>query len=143
LRRGLLLLIVIIMLFIGIALSIRVLGVEAEELPIVGRFFKKEEPVLVYSLGEVVTDLADEDGRKFIQVEVEVTVKGQGVLEELELKRSKILSRLLAVLRSKTYADVNGSEGMRLVGEEIRQEINSLLERGQVLEVLFLEFIVQ
>jgi len=103
---------------------------------------EEAQPTFQVELGEFTTNLADLDGRRFIKVKIEAEVSGSGVIQELREKSSLIRDQILGILRSKTYAEVNGEEGMRELGEEIVTRLNSLLERGIILRLYFLEFVV-
>jgi len=100
------------------------------------------KPVL-YDAGEFVTNLADQRSRRFIQVEVRLEVEGGPTARELDEKQVRVRNEILAVLRSKTYSEVNGEEGMTRLAGEIVKRLNGVLEAGRVVNLYFTEFIVQ
>ena len=102
-----------------------------------------EPPVGIYSLGEFVTNLSGEGGRRFIRVRVDVEVAGYGAKRELELKHSLIRNGVLSVLRACHHEEVEDDVGMALLAGRLREGINDILDTANVERVLFVELVVQ
>ncbi|MHB8926043.1 MAG: flagellar basal body-associated FliL family protein [Bacillota bacterium] len=111
-----------------------VLGRKGGEKPVKGE---------TYRVGEFITNLADPGGKKFIKVLVEVEVSGTKPVGELQKKTGAVRDTVLAVLRSRTMADVEGPDGMAALGDELGKAIGGLLTTGKVLKVNFLDFMIQ
>lgn len=93
-------------------------------------------------LDEITTNL-NEPVRVYIQVTPEFTVSDQRAARALEANSGAVLDAILGILRSKTLADVHGSEGMAKLADEIRARADALLDQGEVRHVYFRNFIVQ
>lgn len=100
-------------------------------------------PPMLYDAGEFVTNLADQSSRRFIQVHIKLEVAGKETADELDDRSAVARDRILGILRSRTYAEVSGNEGMGAVGTDIVQALNRLLQDGTVLNIYFSQFIVQ
>lgn len=104
---------------------------------------KKKEVRTTYPAGEYLTNLADMGSRRFIKVKVELVLNDPRAARDLEEKNGALRDVILGVLRSKTYEEVNGEEGMQQLGELIVKRVNLLVAGGKVAGIYFLEFIVQ
>lgn len=129
----LILVVVVLVAAIGGGLFL-VLGRKGGEKPVV------KQP---YELGEFTTNLADPGGKRMIQTKVEVEVDSAKAVQELGKQASAVQSAVLAVLRAKTSAEVEGAAGMTAVGDDIKRVVSGFLTTGQVLEVNFLSFVTQ
>ena len=56
---------------------------------------------------------------------------------------ARLRDRILTLLTSKTYRELNDANGKELFRKEILDRLNPLLESGEVKEVLFSDFVVQ
>ena len=103
---------------------------------------QEKRPQLV-RVGEFVTNLADTERRRFIQVEVQVQTSDPAVAAEVQADVVSIKDAILGALRSRTYAEISGQDGMSSLKAEILALLNSMLSSGTVEEVYFTDFIVQ
>lgn len=85
----------------------------------------KEKPTIGFKVGELTTNLADTASRRYIQVDVELHVSGEEDKKALEERTTQLRDLLLAILRSKTVADVSGDQGMQSLGSEMLRRINA------------------
>jgi flagellar FliL protein len=97
-------------------------------------------------LDTFLVNLNDPAGERYMKLSLRLTVSPEEVADELknrELLMAKMRDRVLTILMSKTFQEMNsplGKEGLRI---EIRAQLNPLLEDGEVEDVLFSEFVVQ
>lgn len=105
-----------------------------------------EEKAGLIPLDSFLVNLADERGERYMKVTMRLTVAPESVADEIkeqDLELARIRDRVLTVLMSKTFEEmVNplGKESLRL---EIQAQTDSLIESGEVRDVLFSEFVVQ
>ncbi len=102
-----------------------------------------DKPSIFYTVPEIVTNLADVERRSFIQVGIELELERSDVVKELDQKEAPARDSIIAVLRSKTSEDLSGEDGMRSLGEEIRNQLNGLLSEGGIISIFFTKLIVQ
>lgn len=101
------------------------------------------EPGPVFSVGSIMTNLGPYPRPVYIHISVELEVDGDEALEELEGRSGAVRDRILRILRAKSPADLDGSDGMHELAAEIRDAVNQMLTSGAVREVYFSEFIIQ
>ncbi len=110
--------------------------------PVLGSSEKQQSPetTLAYSLGQFITNLMD-SGR-FIRVTLDLEVTDANSHKQLETKSSELKTDIYALLRSKTYEELVGEEGLRNLQQDILDRIETKCP-GMVKEVFFSEFIIQ
>lgn len=110
-----------------------VFGGEPREKP------EPETKVALISLGQFITNLAD-SGR-YIKVTVDLEVDADAS-ELVTGKSSELKTDVYALLRSKTYADLSGENGLRVLQKEIRDRMEAKCPDA-VRDVYFSEFVIQ
>lgn len=95
----------------------------------------------VIPLETFIVNLAESKGRKVAKVNMELEVKGDQVLQEIEKRKAQIRDIIIIILSSKTYEDVASREGKDGLRNEIKDTINSFLVQGKISNVFFTEFI--
>ena len=98
------------------------------------------EKTVVYSMGQFVTNLLDPC--RFVRVTLDLKVLDIPQNEQLTEKMSELRTDIYALLRSKTYAELVGEEGLRDLQQHILDRIN-LKCPDIVQNVFFSEFIIQ
>lgn len=95
-----------------------------------------------FSADELVVNLADEGGKKYIKVNVALGYSNKKLDKELETKKPLIRDAINSVLRSKKAADFTpkGTEDMK---KELLQKINPMFEKGQIENIYFSDILVQ
>lgn len=101
------------------------------------------EPGPMFALGSLMTNLADEGRPRFIQVSVEMEAADAQTVEQLTLRIGAVRDAVLRTLRGTAAADLEGPEGMAALAERLRLAVNGVLDRGEVREIYFQEFIIQ
>ena len=108
---------------------------------------KKEEHAAPEDVGKVipletfVVNLAGSKGRKVLKVNMELEVKGLEVEKEIENRKAQIRDFILIILSSKSYEEVSVKDGRESLKTEIKDNINSFLSKGKILNVYITEFI--
>ncbi len=141
-KRGKLLLVVLVLLAAAGAAAAFTLSNPGGEEP-----DRKAEKLVVtktVSFGNIVVNLADPPGSRYFRVALTLEYVDSGTLEkELKEKEHRIRDGLVFLLRQKTSFDLKGPEAPKIIREEILREINRHLEKGQIKEVYFTEFLIQ
>jgi flagellar FliL protein len=73
---------------------------------------------------------------------MELEVTGAEVAEEVEKIKPKIRDYIIIIASSKTYAEISKKEGKDALREEIKNQINLFLTKGQITNVFFTEWIM-
>lgn len=101
------------------------------------------QPGPMFTLGNLMTNLADEGRPRFIQVSVEMEAADDQTVEQLTARVGAVRDAALRTLRATSAADLEGSEGMAALAERLRNSVNEVLDGGEVRRIYFQEFIIQ
>lgn len=100
----------------------------------------------VISLEPFVTNLAAEDGDRYVKCTVRLEVDKREAAEKIktdEISITKLRDGILTLLTSKRLDEVSSAEGKERLRDEIRQRVESAVEGTKVLHVYYTEFLVQ
>jgi len=140
--RGKLLLVVLVLLVAAGAAAAYLLTNQGGE----GLGRKAEKPAVTKTMSfeSIVVNLADSPGNRYFRMALTLEYLDSAGLEgELKEKEHRIRDGLVFLLKKRTGSDLKDSESPEALREEIRREINRHLEKGQIQEVYFTEFLVQ
>ena len=100
-------------------------------------------PRYTVPMKEFQVNLADTGARRFLRMRIYLAFDERALVKEVEERQPEIRSEIIAVLRSKTVADLDGPEGMDALQQVILEQLNGLLKGGQIHSLYFDEFIIQ
>ena len=100
-----------------------------------------EEIGKVVPLETFIVNLAGSKGRKVLKVNMELEVKGEDVIQEIDNRKAQIRDFIIIILSSKTFEEVSSKEGKDYLRNEIKDNINTFLVKGKVSNVYFTELI--
>lgn len=106
-----------------------------------------EEPERVYqNLGKFLLNTTDTSGVRnfrFISLEIVLGVSPSKVYGQLEVQNPRLRDSIINIFNSKTVFDLDSPEDREFIKDEIRFAMNEFLTLGEVLEVYFVDFLVQ
>ncbi len=110
-----------------------------------GHGAKEEEEVVkpTHKLETMIVNLADQGGKRYLRVTMELELSTPEVLEEITKKLPQLRDTILMVLPSKQYTEISTTEGKIALRDELIAKINALLKKGTVTTIFFTEFVVQ
>jgi flagellar FliL protein len=88
-----------------------------------------------------LVNLSGSRGRKLVKINMELEMSSADVQEEVEKIKPKIRDYIIIIISSKTYAEISTKEGKDALREEIKNQVNLFLTKGQIVKVFFTEFI--
>jgi flagellar FliL protein len=99
---------------------------------------------LVYTFDKITVNLAEKPPR-MIRLEINVEMLSPDGFEEVinPDTQAKVRHRIIELLTSRGYDEVESLQGKLFLKDEIAQSINQTLDRGVVKDVFFSEFVVQ
>ncbi len=133
--------IVIVALAVGYAVAARSWGLPG--LPLAnsnGGGKNSAETALTCCLGQFITNL--KDSGRFIRISLDLEAVDSHSQKQLVTRSSELKTDIYALLRSKTYEELAGEEGLRNLQKAILDRIEAKCQ-GMVKEVFFTEFIIQ
>jgi flagellar FliL protein len=112
----------------------------------------KEDPNAIgqiYKLDTLIVNLADQGGKRYLRVTMELELKPTGkvdpteVVKELDTRLPQIRDAILMILPTKQYADIATTTGKTALRDEIMAKLNTFLKTGKISNIYFSEFVVQ
>lgn len=95
----------------------------------------------VIPLETFIVNLAGTKGRKVLKVNMEIEVKGEAILQEIDSRKAQIRDFIIIILSSKNYDEISTREGKDNLRNEIKDTLNSFLTKGKIANVFFTEII--
>ncbi len=95
----------------------------------------------IFKLNEFVVNLSEVT--RYLKAQIVLEVDNKKVLDELEKKRPEIRDSIILLLSSKSATELSDLSGKRKLKNEIMLRINNLLETGKVIDVFFVQFVIQ
>ena len=97
----------------------------------------------IYALETFIANLADEGGKRYIRVTMNLELKDAVVKEEMEKRLPQIRDAVLMLLPTKKHEDIQNIEGKIVLRNEIMTRLNSLFKEDRIANLYFTEFVVQ
>jgi flagellar protein FliL len=102
-----------------------------------------EEIGPLYSMGTLIVNLADEGGKRYLRVSIELELESAEMTEEVERRLPQVRDSVLMILPTKTFADINTTPGKIALRDELIKAINGIVTTGEIKNLYFTEFVVQ
>ena len=106
-----------------------------------------DEPERVYrELGEFLLNTADTSSAqslRFCKIDIALGVSPRKAHNLLKVQNPRLRDAVIQILISKTVEEMDSPEDREFIKDEIRFAINEFLPEGEVLEVYFLDFLIQ
>lgn len=95
-----------------------------------------------YSLDEMLLNLADEDGKRYIKVTIYIGYENKKLATEFEEKKHILRDAVGSILRAKKSKDFT-AKGSEQIKQEILNKINPILTNGKADNIYFSGILVQ
>ncbi|MBW1700747.1 MAG: flagellar basal body-associated FliL family protein [Deltaproteobacteria bacterium] len=96
-----------------------------------------------YALDTFIVNLADEGGKRYLRVTMNLELKDTAVSKELEKRLPQIRNAVLMLLPTKRHEDIRNIEGKIGLRDEIITRLNGLFKEESITNLYFTEFVVQ
>jgi flagellar FliL protein len=115
---------------------------EGEDLP---EEMEEEQPDIgpLYSIGTMIVNLADQGGKRYLRVNMELELSHPEVATEIEKRLPLVRDSILMVLSTKTYQDISTNEGKNTLRTQLVTNLGQFFMSGNIVNVFFTEFVVQ
>ncbi|MBW1940508.1 MAG: flagellar basal body-associated FliL family protein [Deltaproteobacteria bacterium] len=98
---------------------------------------------VLYPLDTFIVNLADQGGRRYLRVKMDLELKKQENSDELTKKIPMIRDAVLKLLPAKSMKDIHSVAGKNALHDEIIIKLNGLLKKEIVTNIYFTEFVIQ
>ena len=106
-----------------------------------------DEPERIYrGMGAFIltpADTAGTHGLRFVRTEVTLGVAPAGAHSQLEAQNPRLRDIIIGILTAKEVSELDSPEDREFIKDEIRFAVNRLLTVGEVLQVNFVDFVIQ
>jgi flagellar FliL protein len=97
----------------------------------------------LYKMDTLIVNLADQGGKRYLRVTMELELSSAEVQEEIEKRMPQLRDAILMILPTKQYVDISSTQGKIALRDEILNKMNSYLKKGSIATIYFTEFVVQ
>ncbi|MEM1026230.1 MAG: flagellar basal body-associated protein FliL [Myxococcota bacterium] len=95
------------------------------------------------AVGTFTINLADQDGPRYLKVDVKASVSSEKTKEEVEHREPQMRDITISYLSSLTLSDTKGARAKEDIRESLRKRMNNMLQTGEVEDIFFTEFVTQ
>jgi flagellar FliL protein len=107
---------------------------------------QKERKTYLVNMDTFVVNLSDPKGDRFMKVTMRILVDDPSLSTRVvndDVFRTRCRDRIISVLSSKRFQDVNNPLGKESLRRELKRELAKIFPEESIQEILFVEFIVQ
>lgn len=97
----------------------------------------------LYPLDTFIVNLADQGGRRYLRVTMNLELKDPGDTDALGKRIPQIRDAILKLLPTKSMEDIHSVAGKNTLRDEIIIKLNGLLKKEIVTNIYFTEFVIQ
>jgi flagellar FliL protein len=99
----------------------------------------------IFNLPSMTVNLNDDGaaGDQFLKLTVALEVANEGVMRDIQPRMAKVVDAFQVYLRELRKSDLEGSEGIYRLKEELRRRVNVAIFPAQIDGILFKEILVQ
>ena len=97
----------------------------------------------MFPLNTFTVNLSSDSGRRYLKVEMNLELSDEELGMELEQKTAVVRDTVIRLLSSKSFEEISTEKGKDKLKEQIVDQLNLRLKDGRVVNVYFVEFVVQ
>ncbi|MBL7202888.1 MAG: flagellar basal body-associated FliL family protein [Desulfobacteraceae bacterium] len=95
------------------------------------------------SLDTFVVNLADPGGRRYLRITMTLELKDKDFDAEAKKNVPQMRDRILLILPAKNFKDIRTASGKESLRKEIIAQLNPLLDKNEITNLYFQEFVIQ
>ncbi|MBS3984546.1 MAG: flagellar basal body-associated FliL family protein [Selenomonadales bacterium] len=129
-----------------LVIAIIVLGVvfRAPLVTMVRGFISPPPELVVSPGGDFTVNLLDPGMRRYLRVNISLQhLSSRALTEELVAREPEVRHAVIKVLRAKTVEDLTTTEKVETLRQELLSALNAVLERGDITNLFFVDFVIQ
>jgi flagellar protein FliL len=96
-----------------------------------------------FPLDSFIVNLADPGGKRYLSTRIVLELNDKKVVPSLEKKVPEMRDKILIILPTQTFEDIQSVEGKNALRATLISALNDILEEGQITNIFFQEFVVQ
>lgn len=103
----------------------------------------KEEKKHSYPLDSFIVNLADPGGKRYLNIRIILELDDKEFAGSLKRREPQIRDKILMILPTKTFKEIQSVEGKNSLRTTIIAELNNIVQEGKITNLYFQEFVVQ
>ncbi len=103
----------------------------------------KKEVLPQIEIDPFIVNLADQNAKRYLKVKIALELSNKDLEEEIKKRTPEIRDMITMLLSSKTYADVATFDGKLALKTALISRLNSIVTKGKITNVFFVDFVVQ
>ncbi len=138
-NKGLIIIVVILLLVVVLAVGVvGFLLISKKD----GGEVKVQEEVLM--LDEIIVNIDDPSMKKYAKFALAITYDGKDkdILEDLTLNTYKIKDGIISIFKQTTAQQIESTEGMEKLKQDLKAKIDSILEDNTIISVYFTNLLI-
>lgn len=96
-----------------------------------------------FPLDSFIVNLADPGGKRYLSTRIVLELNDKQVVPSLEKKVPEMRDKILIILPTQTFEDIQSVEGKNALRATLISALNDILEEGRITNIFFQEFVVQ
>ncbi len=97
----------------------------------------------IYPLETFIVNLADAGEPRYLKITVNLELEESDAEEEVDRRLPQIRDLFLSLLPTKKSEQLQNMEGKQAVKDELVENLNAILQTGQVSQIYFTDFVIQ
>ncbi|KIM10539.1 MAG: hypothetical protein KU37_09545 [Sulfuricurvum sp. PC08-66] len=97
----------------------------------------------IYPLDGFTVNLLSDSGRRYLKASLNLELKDEKAQQELDLKMAVIRDLIIQVLSSNTLESIATAKGKEKLKDTLVNQINMRLKDAQVINIYFVDFVIQ
>jgi flagellar FliL protein len=94
-------------------------------------------------LDSFIVNLTGGGGNNYLKIDISLELNNQGLETEITNKMPLVRDTILMLASTKTFEDIQSSQGKIMLKDELQMRLNSFLKTGRIKNIFFTSFIVQ
>lgn len=104
----------------------------------------KREIGPTYDVGEFTVNLTTSTSHnRFIRTGIVLELDDRSLTSELERRHPQVRDRIISILRGKSVEQLRENDGLTVLRAQIIESLNGLLMRGEIIDVFFIDLVIQ
>jgi flagellar FliL protein len=96
-----------------------------------------------FPLESFIVNLADPGGKRYLSTKMVLEFNDKDLIPSLEKRVPEMRDRILMILPTKTFKDIQSVEGKNSLRTTLIAALNDIVQEGKITNIFFQEFVVQ
>lgn len=96
-----------------------------------------------FDVGEFTVNLAGTSPSRFIRTGIVLEFDDKSVIKEADRRLPQLRDQIISIIRSYSAADLNTKKGDQQLKANITDSINDILISGEIIDVFFVDLVIQ